>query len=494
MPEVFTEESARVRVQRIADEFELRIPYPSAVMDEVAAVARAPGIDDRGLQDLTDLPFITIDYEQSRDLDQAMYIRRAPDGGFALFYALADAAWFVPPGSALFDEALSRGASYYLPGLTVPMLPPELSEGLVSLNEDVERRAAVFEIELDAEGAVRRTELVRARIRSRRKLTYEGVQRHVAEGTLAGHDFTETLDLLGEVGVLRVALASARDVVRYDRVAVRVGVSDDGQHLTIHGEPRNAVQRWNEQVSLLCNIQGARLLAGRGIFRVHPAPPPEKLDQLHDFIEALVTDLELDPAVWRWRRSDGDSLADYIDLLPDERLAIALQRQAMLVNELSTFETEPGPHYGIGAPAYARFSSPMREVVGIITEHTVFDTPLSAGLIDRGADIGNTAKDLQKRITKRANRLAIDELFHHDLERPRGDRPVRTGTVMGMTEHKLYVRLDDPPIDVKLYGDYDLRNPFEAKRGTQVIRVGDPLDVVTRDYDTKRHRWLLSPV
>jgi len=489
--------SALARVREIAERHGLRVDYPRAVHDEVAALAAAPGIADPTLADLTELPFITIDYEHSRDLDQAMFIRRrtgAAGGGHELFYALADAAHFVALDSALFEEALARGASYYLPGLTLPMLPAALSEDLVSLNEGVERRASVFRIVLDDDGVVIDTGVVRARIRSLRKLTYSGVQRHHDDGWLAGHDFTETLDLLAEVGGRRIQRARERDVVRYDRVAIDLGVSKDGEVITIAGEPRSDVQRWNEQVSLVCNIQGARLLAGRGIFRVHPAPEPAKLDDLGESIDELVVALELDPELWRWHRDRDESLADYIDRLPDGRLSRALQRQAMLINETSTFEVEPGPHYGVGAPAYARFSSPMREIVGVVTTHMAFGAEPDPELLARVVAAGNTSKALQKRVTKAANAVSIDQLFSRDLELAEDRRPARTGTIMGVSATRVYVQLDDPPIEVKLYGDYELVNRFIALRGSRQLRVGAPVDVVARAYDDKRRRWLLSPV
>ena len=134
---------------------------------------------------------------------------------------LADAAHYVRPQSALFAEAMARGASFYLPGYNVPMLPRELSEGIVSLNPGVDRRALVFRIQLAGNGEVEDTELIRGRIHSRAKLTYDGVQAFVdrpGASPIAGQAYADSLELLGAVGELRIARAEDRDVVRYDRV------------------------------------------------------------------------------------------------------------------------------------------------------------------------------------------------------------------------------------------------------------------------------------
>ena len=117
--------------------------FPQAVQDEVQKITLSPEISDSALPDLSAIPFITIDNADSRDLDQAMHISSA-NHQFVLRYALADAAHFVRSGTALFQEALRRGASYYVPGFAVPMLPRVLSEDLISLNEGVLRRCLLY--------------------------------------------------------------------------------------------------------------------------------------------------------------------------------------------------------------------------------------------------------------------------------------------------------------------------------------------------------------
>ena len=112
------DETARV-LDEFFDRHQVRRGFSDVIDQEVAQFQRSPGIDDDNLEDLTALPFVTIDHDDSKDLDQALYIDRS-DNGYRIFYALADGAYYVRPGSALFDEALRRGASFYLPGLCSP--------------------------------------------------------------------------------------------------------------------------------------------------------------------------------------------------------------------------------------------------------------------------------------------------------------------------------------------------------------------------------------
>jgi len=293
--------SARAELWHVVARFGLVPDYPPQVLAEADAIGATPGLDDPELVDLTDRAFITIDNDDSRDLDQAMHIEAAPEGGFDVYYALADASYYVRPGSALFADALSRGASFYLPGFSIPMLPRALSEGIVSLNEGALRRSLVILTRVAADGQAAWTRIFRARIRSRRKLAYDGVQAYYdapAVSPLAGQAYTATLDHLRSVGRLRAALADAHDVVRYNRVSLAVGLTDaEGHAFTTVGDVRNDCERYNEQVSLLCNIEGARFLvaqegadvASHPIFRVHPAPEPPRLVELAAMIDGLVT-------------------------------------------------------------------------------------------------------------------------------------------------------------------------------------------------------------
>lgn len=514
--------SALARLVRIAADHGLDPVFPDAVLDEVEALwdgasEAPPGTDDPSLADLTDLPFVTIDNEGSRDLDQALHIAR--DGaGHRVRYALADASFYVRPGTALWDEALARGASFYLPGWMVPMLPRRLSEGLVSLNPGVDRRALVFDMRLDASGRSARTAVIRARIRSRAKLTYDGVQAALdgAPGDAAPWD--ESLHLLAEVGARRIADATERDVVRHRRRSVEVGL-EGLRSFVLYGGMRNDVERYNEQLSLLCNVEGAKLIAAakdeagmQAIFRVHPSPPAPRVEAFR----AMTATLAAHHGIPAW--PEDQSLAAYLAALPWEgeaaRASRAIQRQAILMNVRSTFSDEAAGHHGVGAEVYARFSSPMREIVGVFLHKELWESLHGESLKAPGAaddealqaaviEAANRSKALQRRLTALGNRLAIDELFERDLAS--ASAPTRRGTVMGLTNGKLHLQLDEPPIDVKLY-----RTDLEAalgrtlrltddgaawrdERGEAVARTGDALDVRVSHRDVGRDRWVLVP-
>ncbi len=527
-------DTARAMLYEILVSHKINPLFPADVRREVEAWAKDPQIDDPSLRDLTHLPFVTIDNHDSRDLDQAMCIQPASEG-YIVWYALADAAFYVRPGTALFAEALQRGSSYYLPRLGVPMLPPVLSEDLVSLNEGVDRRSMVFKMTLNAACTEVKTEIMRARIRSRAKLTYPGVQAYHDDpeaSELKGQDYTQTLDLLGVVGKLRLKEAELRDVVRYDRA--RIAVSLTGEMVETFGavrEERNDVERWNEQISLLCNGEGASFLReGAGshpqvqpIYRVHGAPPAQRLEQAQDLINQLIKVHKLDPETWRWNpphNGDGESVAQYLARLPrngpHQRIRAAIERQFLLSNQRSGFSGAPGPHFALGVDEYSRFSAPMREVVGIFTHKEAFEKLDPARnqpspeedrqTREAVIEAAHASKSLQRNITKKVQKLAIDALLRRDLTQDHAQRPKRTGTVCGLRSSRIYVALDNPPMEIKAYvkhleralnttyklADHNTRLVPSDPTKAPELKVGDALTLVTERYSDKH--WVLLPL
>lgn len=483
--------------------------FPPEVEREVAALLAAP--DDASLADRSDVPFVTIDNPGSKDLDQALHVEEIP-GGFRVRYAIADASHYVRPGTALFEHALERGASFYFPGWKVPMLPPALSEGIVSLLPNVPRRAVIFDMRVDGGVA---TSVERARIVSRAQLTYEGVQDFFdrPDGhALAREPFAQSLRALRAFGERRIAEAAARDVVQHRRTNVEV--VHELSTFALYTALRNDVDRYNEQLSLLCNAEGAALLAQnasphmQAIYRVHPPPDEESVRALAETIDRLVAAHGLGEE-WRWHRERGQSLARYLRDLPREpaRVARAIERQAIMTNVRSELSTEPGAHHGVGAALYARFSAPMREIVGVfvhkeLVEHLEGRGTRDEELCDRVIEAANRAKDVQRGIDSRVQLLALDAMFGREAKLPKKNRPRHRGTIVGLTLAKVYVVLDDPPIDVKLYaGDLErawktalaLADGGTALRGdTHALRIGDAIELVVSRRD-RRGRWVLLP-
>ncbi|MGY1811196.1 RNB domain-containing ribonuclease [Blastococcus sp. SYSU D00820] len=331
---------------------ELDVPeeFPAAVLAEATAVAAAPPLPER---DATDLPLVTLDPEGSRDLDQAVHL--APRGaGYRVSYAIADVGAAVPVGSALDAEARRRGQTLYSPDRRTPLHPPVLSEGAASLLPGELRAAALWTIDLAADGTVVAVDLVRARVRSRAQLAYPAVQQQADAGTLP-----EPLALLPRLGRLLVEQA-------LDRGAIELGTPDQEVRRAPDGRWALAfradlpVETWNAQISLLTGRCAARLMldGGVGLLRTLPPAPAADVGRLRLVAGALGVG-------WPEGAGPGAVLAGLDAAEP--RAAAFLEEAGALLRGAAYTPFDGAPpgltvHAGVGAP-YAHVTAPLRRLV-----------------------------------------------------------------------------------------------------------------------------------
>lgn len=250
---------------------------PGSVTDAERAVAALilPDLDR------TDIPFVTIDPQGSTDLDQAVHCERR-NGGFRVFYAIADLVSFVAPGGALDAETHRRGVTLYAPHERTPLHPPVLAEDEASLLAGHVRPCVLWTHDLDASGAVVATTVVRAQAKSRAQLSYAQVQQQLDDGTAP-----EPLTLLREIGQLRQRIEAERGGVSLPIPEQEVRTTASGWELTFRaGLP---VEQWNAQISLMTGMAAADLMlaAGIGILRTLPPIRPEAVARLRRVARSL---------------------------------------------------------------------------------------------------------------------------------------------------------------------------------------------------------------
>lgn len=515
-------ESALADLYTIVEKNEITIPYPEEVTNETAFIRRHPYIDDPDLTDLRDKPFITIDNQDSRDLDQALFIEKI-ESDFRIYYALADGAFYIRPGSSLFSEALKRGTTYYFPGFSIPMLPRELSEGILSLNPGVDRRAFVFLMDMDSDGEIRNYQCFQGRIHSRAQLTYDGVQHYYdrpLQSPLKKKEFTKVLDLLKTVGEIRIQKARRMNRVQFRREEPLILCSDDGSSFTISLDIRNDCSRYNEQLSLMCNMVGAQFLVQddnpevQGIYRIHQGPDDDELKELTRTIDDILESHGLADQHWCWNQQE-ETLADYMDRLytlpGNNRLVEALERQVLISMRRSMFTSDAGEHFALAVNPYSRFSSPMREIVGIFLHKEALEklgvlgpNPVEQDreLREKVIQAGNRSRELQKTIERQVIECAAERLFSHELTIPAADRTRYPATILGIKATRLYVRLDLPPIELKVYTkdleafihrslDFDNNRLVCRKTKTVFFKPGDKVILYVESY--RENRWRLVP-
>ncbi len=331
---------------------ELDVPeeFPAEVLAEAAAVAAHPPLPEL---DATDLPLVTVDPAGSRDLDQAVHLRRE-GRDFLVSYAIADVGAVVRPGGALDAEARRRGQTLYTPDRRVPLHPPVLSEDAASLLPGQDRAAALWTIRLDAEGEVRAVDVRRAVVRSRAQLAYPEVQAQADAGTLPG-----PLALLPELGRLLQQQALARGAVELGTPEQQVEPAPGGGWtLTSRGDL--PVEGWNATISLLTGRCAAALMlaGGVGLLRTLPPPAPEAVAALRRIAPALGVD-------WPDGARPGDVVAALDPARPGHAAfleeAAGLLRGAAYTPLDGSPPEQPG-HGGVGSP-YAHVTAPLRRLV-----------------------------------------------------------------------------------------------------------------------------------
>lgn len=254
----------RAGLAKLRDSLGIPDEFPPDVVEAAEDAAASVELPER---DLTDVPFVTIDPPGSTDLDQALYISRSGDG-YLVQYAIADVAAFVEPEGPIDLEAHERVETMYAPNARTPLHPEPLSENAASLLPDQLRPALVWELAVDAEGAVTAATVARAQVRSRRQYTYEEVQQLIEAG-----DADESLMLLREVGQLREEQERARGGVSLGVPEQEVQVS--GRSWTLSYRTPLPVEGWNAQISLMTGMAAADMMRSGGVGILRTLPPAE---------------------------------------------------------------------------------------------------------------------------------------------------------------------------------------------------------------------------
>ncbi len=359
----------------------LRVSYAKGFSDlfPEAVQAEAEGVPDhvlaeerRGRKDLTGLPLVTIDGEDARDFDDAVYVERLESGGrgkargkarWRAIVAIADVAHYVRAGSALDAEALRRGTSVYFPAQVLPMLPERLSNGICSLNPGVERLCMVADLLLDEEGGNVGTTLYPGVMRSAARCTYTEVASALA-GELAPERerFRGLFSELAAVQEKLTSMRARRGAIDFDIPETRVVLDAGGGVQGIERRPRNRAHRIVEELMLAANEAVARQFGGRELptlYRVHGLPDEEKLDAFRKLARTHgfeVPEGALGP-------KELNRLLHAIEGHAQQRALNQLLLRAMMQ---ALYTTENIGHYGLAAEHYLHFTSPIRRYPDLV--------------------------------------------------------------------------------------------------------------------------------
>ncbi len=365
--------------------------------DALDAAARARSVPLGKREDLRGVPLVTIDGEDARDFDDAVFAE--PDGdGFRLIVAIADVAHYVRPGSPLDQAARTRGNSVYFPDRVVPMLPEALSNGWCSLRPNEDRGCLFVEMRVDAAGRKTAHRFGRGLMRSAARLTYEQVQ--------AAQDAGEEIGLGALYPAFRALLGArqARGTLDLDLPERKV-VLVEGRVASVAPRPRLDSHRLIEEFMVLANVAAAEQLEALHrpcMYRVHAPPSEEKLENLRTFLHGM--NISLPPGTEIHPR-DLDRILQ----------RVAGTEQAPLVNEVilrsqrqAAYSPDNIGHFGLALPRYAHFTSPIRRYADLLV-HRALITDQKMGLGGLSAEEPAQFPDTATQISATERRAALAE-------------------------------------------------------------------------------------
>jgi ribonuclease R len=473
-------------------EHDIPTEFPRAALDQAVA-AKPVSLGER--TDLRQVPLVTIDPEDARDHDDAVWAAPDPDpknrGGFRLLVAIADVAHYVRPGDALDREAERRGNSVYFPDRVVPMLPEALSSDLCSLRPGVDRPCLAIEMTIDRQGNVLAHGVRRGLMRSAARLTYEQ-----AQAARDGRPDEVTAPLLdGVIAPLYgafAALLSARErrgTLDLDLPERRV-VLANGKVARIEPRRRLDSHRLVEEFMIAANVAAAETLESKRLpcmYRVHDSPDPVKVEALREFAASLGLSLArgqvIRPAVFA-RLLEQAARTPHAAMLNE--LVLRSQAQA-------AYSPENIGHFGLALRRYCHFTSPIRRYADLLVHRALIAAcSLGAGSLPadaaaRFAEIGERISATERRAAA-AERDAVDRFTAAFLAERVGD--ILIGRVSGVTRFGLFVTLDESggsglvpigslPAD---YYDHDeRRHALVGRRRGRVYTLGETVAARIRE-------------
>jgi ribonuclease R len=441
--------------------------------------------DKENRVDITNLELVTIDGEDSRDFDDAVYAIPSKKG-WKLIVAIADVSHYVKEGTELDTESLERGNSVYFPHRVVPMLPEVISNGLCSLNPEVERLCMACEMEIDSVGSLLEYKFYPAVMLSHARLTYTEVNEMLENKKSSLRkkysNIQENVDFLyGLYQTLRIS-RQKRGVMDFDRIESQILFDDKGKIENIIARKRNDAHKLIEECMLMANQAAAKYLQRENedfLYRVHPKPTSEKVELTRQFLNAI--DLRLEGGL------EPDS-SDFAKLLKnaigreDENIIKTVVLRTM---KQATYTPKNEGHFGLAFEDYTHFTSPIRRYPDLLVHRAIKRSLLnnhreqSNRMVEMGAHLSMTerraddaSRDVEQWLKCEYMRDKVGESF--------------SGVISGVAGFGLFVELTDIFVEGlvsvrDLKEDYfifdDVHHQLKGQRGGRIYRLGDTIKV-----------------
>jgi ribonuclease R len=466
----------------------LPFEFPPEVIEQSESYgASVPADAKRNREDIRAVPLVTIDGEDARDFDDAVWCERVR-GGWRLIVAIADVAHYVSQDSPLDHEALNRGTSVYFPNRVIPMLPEALSNVLCSLQPKVDRLCLACEMRVSESGAVTRARFFDGVMNSHARLTYTEVAAYLANPQIPskvaplGAQVTELHALFKALHAARLN----RGALDFDAPELKVKFDTEGKIAALVEQSRNDAHRLIEECMIAANVQAARFLKKHRIptlYRVHGEPETDRLELLRKFLQGFAISIPND------RAPTPQELSAIISQLAGRDEAKLIETVIVRTMPQAVYQPENIGHFGLALTEYAHFTSPIRRYPDLMV-HRAIRHVLNGGTAETFAwakaamDALGQQCSFKERRADEATRDAISWLKCEFMADRIGEE--FPGMVTGVVDFGLFVQLQGMQVDGLVHvsglgGDYFSRDKsgyrMVGQRSGRIFALGDRLKV-----------------
>ncbi|MDU4960989.1 MAG: ribonuclease R [Sporomusaceae bacterium] len=481
-----------IEVLALLKRHQLAVEFPEPVEQAAAKVPDKIHPDDlTDRRDLRRLPLVTIDGEDAKDLDDAVFVERLDNGNHRLGVHIADVSYYVREDSSLDREARERGTSVYLVDRVLPMLPPRLSNGICSLNAGADRLAMSCEMEIDRNGKIVDYDIYQSVIHVRDRLTYTTVRKILTEQDPAlSEQYRHQLEHIQEMERLCQILRKRRmrrGAIDFDFPEVKVKLDEAGKPVEIIKRVRTIAESIIEEFMLVANETVAEHMFRRKVpfvYRIHEEPASEKMVKLnqllHNFGQRLGKLEDIRPGTLQ-------KVLTKIAGKPEERIVSSVMLRSL---KQARYEAENLGHFGLAARFYTHFTSPIRRYPDLIV-HRLLREMLEGGIPAKRRDLlRETLPEIafhaseRERAATEAERESVDLKKVEYMEQFIGQE--FSGVINGVTAFGVFVELDNgieglvhvSTMDDDYYAYIEEQYMLLGERTRKIYRLGDPVAVV----------------
>ena len=368
--------SPDIDILKIVAEFDIPYEFSEETLQEAKLMPKTVLPKDfEGRRDLRDKEIFTIDGSDTKDIDDAISLEKLPNGNYLLGVHIADVSYYVKEGSALKKEALERGNSVYLADRVIPMLPIELSNGICSLNPNVDRCAMSIEMEIDKEGNVVHKDLFRSIIKSRKKMTYESVNK-VLKGNCEEEykPYEKTLLQMHELSKILKANKTRRGEIDFISSEVKLVVDENGKVIDIKKRVQDLAEELIENFMVVANESVSRTMTEHNvpsIYRVHGTPSPQKIKEFLEFANILGCNIIGKIDYNNIRPKDIQNILSQLEKSPAYEI---LNKHLLRCMQKAVYDTTNIGHFGIASTDYTHFTSPIRRFSDLELHYIIGET------------------------------------------------------------------------------------------------------------------------